>query len=210
MRNRQMGRSMVEMLGVLAIVGLLSIGGLWGFGMAIARYKANEIENYILKCVTTSYTKTMDVFYVGYCQNIFEEKIPLPLGLEKYSGPVVASDDPLSNDEDCTVTELKTDGLVCIPKNNCFVPDGAQDEGTFSGHCPYLMAQVLVSDRRVMEALVRKNKDIDDVDDVLKLERKDGQVVIYGKEDWKDNDGHYFVAFHFIGSAKDVGRIVSK
>ena len=188
MRNRQMGRSMVEMLGVLAIVGLLSIGGLWGFGMAIARYKANEIENYVLKCVTTSYTKTMDVFYVGYCQNIFEEKIPLPPGLEKLEGTL--------------------DAKVSIPTEDCF----DSSEGMYGDHCAYLMAQVSVSDRRVMEALVRKNKDIDDVDDVLNLSRKEGQVVIYGKDEnaWKDNDGHYAVAFHFIGSAKDVGRIVSK
>lgn len=41
----QSGRSMVEMLGVLAIIGVLSIGGIAGYTMAMNRYRANEILN---------------------------------------------------------------------------------------------------------------------------------------------------------------------
>ena len=41
----QSGRSMVEMLGVLAIIGVLSIGGIAGYTMAMNRYKANEVLN---------------------------------------------------------------------------------------------------------------------------------------------------------------------
>ncbi len=41
----QSGRSMVEMLGVLAIIGVLSIGGIAGYTMAMNRYKANELLN---------------------------------------------------------------------------------------------------------------------------------------------------------------------
>lgn len=37
------GRSMVEMLGVLAIIGVLSIGGISGYTLAIRRYRANDI-----------------------------------------------------------------------------------------------------------------------------------------------------------------------
>ena len=36
----QTGRSMIEMLGVLAIIGVLSIAGLWGYQLAIAKHKA--------------------------------------------------------------------------------------------------------------------------------------------------------------------------
>ena len=43
----QEGRSMVEMLGVLAIVGVLSIGGIAGYRMAMNRYQANQIANEI-------------------------------------------------------------------------------------------------------------------------------------------------------------------
>ena len=43
--NQESGRSMVEMLGVLAIIGVLSIGGIAGYTMAMNRYRANEILN---------------------------------------------------------------------------------------------------------------------------------------------------------------------
>ena len=43
--NQESGRSMVEMLGVLAIIGVLSIGGIAGYTMAMERYKANEVIN---------------------------------------------------------------------------------------------------------------------------------------------------------------------
>lgn len=41
--SQEDGRSMVEMLGVLAIIGVLSIGGIAGYSMAMNRYRANEI-----------------------------------------------------------------------------------------------------------------------------------------------------------------------
>ena len=40
---KEQGRSMVEMLGVLAIIGVLSIGAIAGYTMAMNRYRANEI-----------------------------------------------------------------------------------------------------------------------------------------------------------------------
>ena len=46
MKNtNESGRSMVEMLGVLAIIGVLSIGGIAGYSLAMNRYRANEILN---------------------------------------------------------------------------------------------------------------------------------------------------------------------
>ncbi len=39
------GRSMVEMLGVLAIIGVLSVGGIAGYTMAMNKYRASEILN---------------------------------------------------------------------------------------------------------------------------------------------------------------------
>ena len=43
MKNvNESGRSMVEMLGVLAIIGVLSIGGIAGYTLAMNRYRANE------------------------------------------------------------------------------------------------------------------------------------------------------------------------
>lgn len=47
--SSQNGRSMIEMLGVLAIVGILSVGGIAGFSKAMRTYKVNKvIEEYSL------------------------------------------------------------------------------------------------------------------------------------------------------------------
>ena len=45
----EIGRTMVEMLGVLAIIGILSIGGIMGFRYAMNKYDANETVNRLTK-----------------------------------------------------------------------------------------------------------------------------------------------------------------
>ena len=45
MKKNETGRSMVEMLGVLAIIGVLSVGGITGYRTAMDRYKANKLIN---------------------------------------------------------------------------------------------------------------------------------------------------------------------
>ncbi len=55
-KNNQNGRSMVEMLGVLAIIGVLSIGGIAGYSKAMEKYKLNKTINdirYITQSVLT-------------------------------------------------------------------------------------------------------------------------------------------------------------
>ena len=50
MKNiNESGRSMVEMLGVLAIIGVLSIGGIAGYTMAMNKYRANEIVSAVVQ-----------------------------------------------------------------------------------------------------------------------------------------------------------------
>ena len=44
-RIAQSGRSMVEMLGVLAVIGVLSIGGIMGYSYGMDKYRANETIN---------------------------------------------------------------------------------------------------------------------------------------------------------------------
>ena len=39
------GRSMIEMLGVLAIIGVLSVGGIAGYSKAMEKYKINKVLN---------------------------------------------------------------------------------------------------------------------------------------------------------------------
>ena len=42
MKNNENGRSMIEMLGVLAIIGVLSVGGIAGYSKAMMKYKINK------------------------------------------------------------------------------------------------------------------------------------------------------------------------
>ena len=42
MKINQNGRSMVEMLGVLAIIGVLSVGSIAGYSNAMLKYKLNK------------------------------------------------------------------------------------------------------------------------------------------------------------------------
>ena len=46
-RKNQSGRSMIEMLGVLAIIGVLSAGGIAGYTMAMALFKTNKAMDLI-------------------------------------------------------------------------------------------------------------------------------------------------------------------
>ncbi len=43
MKKLESGRSMVEMLGVLAIIGVLSVGGIAGYVLSMNRYRANQM-----------------------------------------------------------------------------------------------------------------------------------------------------------------------
>lgn len=46
-KNSEKGRSMIEMLGVLAIITVLSVGGIAGYSKAMEKYKVNKtIEEY--------------------------------------------------------------------------------------------------------------------------------------------------------------------
>ena len=44
-KNNQIGRSMVEMLGVLAIIGVLSVGGIAGYSKAMEKYNINKLRD---------------------------------------------------------------------------------------------------------------------------------------------------------------------
>ena len=50
---------MVEMLGVLAIVGVLSVGGVYGYGVAMKKHKANELLHQASMLATTISAQAM-------------------------------------------------------------------------------------------------------------------------------------------------------
>ena len=60
MRNNEKGRSMIEMLGVLAIVGVLSVGGLAGYSKAMIKYKTTKLINEVSEIVMNTRTLYMN------------------------------------------------------------------------------------------------------------------------------------------------------
>lgn len=52
-KNNEFGRSMVEMLGVLAIIGVLSVGSIAGYSKAMLKYKLNKQAQQINQIIST-------------------------------------------------------------------------------------------------------------------------------------------------------------
>ena len=52
--NTQSGRSMVEMLGVLAIIGVLSVGAIAGYSKAMMKYKLNKQSEQLSTIINAS------------------------------------------------------------------------------------------------------------------------------------------------------------
>ena len=49
MKINETGRSMVEMLGVLAVVGMLTVGGITGYSKAMTKYKINKTVDIVMQ-----------------------------------------------------------------------------------------------------------------------------------------------------------------
>ena len=56
-KKSQSGRSMVEMLGVLAIIGVLSVGGIAGYSLSMRRHRANQVADVVSKFALASYNQ---------------------------------------------------------------------------------------------------------------------------------------------------------
>ncbi len=76
-KNEETGRSMVEMLGVLAIIGVLSIGGISGYSKAMSKFRVNKTLDQIsmlVMNVRSMYSANVD--YTG-----LNAKIAIQMGI---------------------------------------------------------------------------------------------------------------------------------
>lgn len=90
MRNNEQGRSMIEMLGVLAIVGVLSVGGIAGYSKAMNKFKTNKLIDQINMLATnirTLYSSQRN--YDGLTINVAVRAGVVPT--EMYDGTASAS-----------------------------------------------------------------------------------------------------------------------
>lgn len=63
MKFNQLGRSMVEMLGVLAIIGVLSVGALSGYSTAMNKYQLNKYTQQTSEIIATVISTISDKYY---------------------------------------------------------------------------------------------------------------------------------------------------
>ena len=68
----QSGRSMVEMVGVLAIIGVLSVGGIAGYSLSMRRHRANGVVDILSKYALISYNNCQQKLLNGDVTNLSE------------------------------------------------------------------------------------------------------------------------------------------
>lgn len=98
-QTNESGRSMVEMLGVLAIIGVLSIGGIAGYVLAMRRHMANETANQVMMASVILQTGQIpdDDILVGQYANIiienanraYPERAPIIVNVDKEACPML-------------------------------------------------------------------------------------------------------------------------
>ena len=122
MINNQTGRSMVEMLGVLAIIGVLSVGGISGYRTAMEKNKTNEIINGL----------TIESLYLS--TQALNKRESLTLSREQYAGIPFESDYIATVGGNFYISLLDVDQDICsaIINSHWSVPFKIQNAQTLS------------------------------------------------------------------------------
>ena len=86
------GRSMVEMLGVLAVIGVLSVGGIAGYSKAMQKYRINKMiteiaSNDIGEMVMDSLKEIDEISYVRFA-SVYRQFKDINTFLEEIKGLV--------------------------------------------------------------------------------------------------------------------------
>ena len=109
-KKSQSGRSMVEMLGVLAIIGVLSVGGIAGYSLSMRRHRANQLADIASKYAMVLYSSCqkhiMDGGKIGSPVECLEDVLPsfeeadvgpIPSGVNVINSYYVDFDGPNEN-----------------------------------------------------------------------------------------------------------------
>jgi type II secretory pathway pseudopilin PulG len=127
MRNNEQGRSMIEMLGVLAIVGVLSVGGIAGYSKAMNKFKTNKMidqVNMVATNIRTLYSSQRS--YTGLTNLVAKETGSVPaemytklsnstitnaFGGQMYIGPATQSG---TSDDSFIITITEIPQAACV------------------------------------------------------------------------------------------------
>ena len=116
-RTNESGRSMVEMLGVLAIIGVLSVGGIAGYTMAMNRYRSNEIIDMANKLAVVAFSarETYAAMHNGVVDGNFTAPTLASSGLytgSTINGATFTAIDYYSTTDCAEGTDLTDDGTA--------------------------------------------------------------------------------------------------
>ncbi len=123
--EEQSGRSMIEMLGVLAIIGVLSVGGIAGYSKAMNKFKTNKVADNVSMLVANIKTLyAQQKTYAGLTNEsaVAMGVVPDELGTTKdltnaFNGKVYINTADSTNDDDNKAFNIVFDGLsreACI------------------------------------------------------------------------------------------------
>ena len=123
--NEQSGRSMIEMLGVLAIIGVLSVGGIAGYSKAMNKFKTNKVADNVSMLVANIKTLyAQQKTYHGLTNQTAVDMgvVPDELGTTSdltnaFNGKVYISTADSTTDDDDKAFNIVFDGLsreACI------------------------------------------------------------------------------------------------
>ena len=121
-QTNPIGRSMIEMLGVLAIVGVLSIGGIAGYSKAMMKFKINKTMSQITEIATnvrTLYAQQKDFNGLNNETAVQMGIVPDELGKSAtlkniFGGNVYISSTDYDNDPGFSITYRDLSKDICI------------------------------------------------------------------------------------------------
>ena len=124
-KKLESGRSMIEMLGVLAIIGVLSVGGIAGYSKAMNKFKTNKVADNVSMLVANIKTLYAQQKTYGGLTNesaVAMGVVPDELGTTKdltnaFNGKVYISTADSTADDDNKAFNIVFDGLsreACI------------------------------------------------------------------------------------------------
>lgn len=130
MRNNEQGRSMIEMLGVLAIVGVLSVGGIAGYSKAMGKFKTNKLIdqiNMIATNVRTLYASQPN--YHGLTETLAKQVNLIPAEMytsvddgnitNAFGGPVHLTPSAANSDEGENAEKAYILSVSGVPSTAC-------------------------------------------------------------------------------------------
>lgn len=123
--KEQAGRSMIEMLGVLAIIGVLSVGGIAGYSKAMNKFKTNKVADNVSMLVAnikTLYAQQKEYTDLSNANAVSMGVVPDELGTtadltNAFNGTVVISEASSTTNTDKKAFTLTFNGLsreACI------------------------------------------------------------------------------------------------